>query len=98
MKIRKRRPENGARELLERAVAMFGSENRLAQAIGTAQQNVNRAVHRGSVSADLAIGIHQATDGEIGAHELRPDLWQCPEHVPLRKKRGKRHADHRGAP
>lgn len=31
------------------------------------------------ISAELAVQIHNRTRGQIGLHELRPDLWPPPE-------------------
>jgi DNA-binding transcriptional regulator YdaS (Cro superfamily) len=68
---------------IARAVAFFdGNQTALARAAGIAQQNLNRAVRRGRVSPNLALGIHRATNGVVGAHELRPDLWSSALHVP----------------
>jgi DNA-binding transcriptional regulator YdaS (Cro superfamily) len=67
---------------LAKAVDLFGSEKALAEAVGIAQQNMNRAIKRGRVSPTVAIGIHHATNGLVTADELRPDLWTRPDHVP----------------
>jgi len=94
---------SGVRKLLRLAVDMYGSENRLALAIGTPQQVLNAAIRRRSVSPELAMGIHRATDGWISAHQLRPDLWRQSAHVPVQKSRhgkrsgGKRNANNRTA-
>jgi DNA-binding transcriptional regulator YdaS (Cro superfamily) len=73
-------------EAFDRAISMFGSENRLAEAIGWAQQNVNAAVRRGRCSAEMAIAIQRATGGLVTANELRPELWRRAADVPVEKK------------
>ena len=81
-----RRPtpeSNRSRSALARAVAMFGSEKKLATAVGIAQQVLNRAVKRGRVSPELAKAIQRATGGAVTANELRPDLWRRAEDVPV---------------
>jgi DNA-binding transcriptional regulator YdaS (Cro superfamily) len=35
------------------------------------------------ISPEDAIGIHRATRGQVPASLLRPDLWRCPDHVPM---------------
>jgi DNA-binding transcriptional regulator YdaS (Cro superfamily) len=73
-------------EALARAVNMFGSEKKLAAAVGVAQQVLNRAVKRGRVSPELAIAIQKATGGIVTANDLRPDLWRRAEDVPVEKR------------
>jgi DNA-binding transcriptional regulator YdaS (Cro superfamily) len=54
----------------------------LAAAMGVSQQTVSRLA-RGEmpVSPEHAIAIHRATRGAVPGSALRPDLWNCPEHV-----------------
>ena len=81
---RRSTPEsNRSRSALARAVKMFGSEKKLAVAVGIAQQVLNRAVKRGRVSPELAKAIQRATGGAVTANELRPDLWRRAEDVPV---------------
>lgn len=77
-----RRRKKSADKLLAHAVALFGNERRLALAIGVSQQSLNRAVRRGQVSPQLALGIHRVTEGRVGAHKLRPDIWRKSWQVP----------------
>jgi len=74
---------NGIREAISRAVVIFGSEKNLAEAVGVSQQNMNRVVRKGRVSAEVAIEIHRATKGFVPGNQLRPDLWRRPEDVPV---------------
>lgn len=61
--------------LIERAVAIYGSEAKLAEAVGVSQPAINKARKRGAVSPKLALEIDRATGGEISKHQLRPDIF-----------------------
>jgi DNA-binding transcriptional regulator YdaS (Cro superfamily) len=70
--------------LIERAIDLAGgSEAKLAKAIGLSQPLINKARKSGHAGPKLAIAIHQFTKGEVSASDLRPDLWQAPENVPI---------------
>jgi DNA-binding transcriptional regulator YdaS (Cro superfamily) len=69
-------------EAIIRAVTILGSEVKLAAACGVTQPAISKAKLRGRISVRLALRMHQATNGEVSASELRPDLWGVPEHVP----------------
>jgi DNA-binding transcriptional regulator YdaS (Cro superfamily) len=73
---------------LELAIAKFGTQTALARAAGVPQQAISLATRTGYVSAHLAIAIHRATKGKVGAHLLRPDLWRSKAHVPLHRRNG----------
>lgn len=69
------------------AIETFGSEAKLAQALGVSQAAVNKAkrsVERGGrVSAFMAHALDKATGGKVAKHALRPDLFEAPaEHQP----------------
>lgn len=68
---------------IERAIQLAGSEAKLGEGTGFSQVAINKAKHRGSVSAEMALALHRFTGGAVPASELRPDLWRCPEDVPL---------------
>ena len=72
--------------LIERAILSVPGRRQedLATAMGVAQQTVSK-LSRGEipVSPEHAIAIHRATRGAVPGSALRPDLWCCPEHVPL---------------
>lgn len=77
-----RRP--GFRELVAKAVRLVGSQKLLAEHMGRSQQQISFLMtHATEISAEDAIGIHRATGGKVPASALRPDLWRCPEHVPI---------------
>jgi DNA-binding transcriptional regulator YdaS (Cro superfamily) len=76
---------------IETAIALLGSQARLAEACGVTQASVWQAKQAGRVSAELALLIERATAGAVTARALRPDLpWpdlpvapdaQAPERV-----------------
>lgn len=64
------------RLLIERAVALVGSQQKLAKAIGLSQQGVSYLLnHAPKITAETAIAIERATRGEIRRAELRPDIF-----------------------
>ena len=67
---------------LQEAIKFAGSEAKLGEGTGFSQVAINKAKHRGSVSAEMALAIHRFTGGRIPASDLRPDLWSAPEDVP----------------
>lgn len=71
------------RDAIQRAVDIYGSEAKLAAAVGVSQPAVSKAKLSGKISGPLAIAIHRATNGDVPGNELRPDLWLLPEHVPV---------------
>lgn len=73
----------GVKQAICRAVAILGSEVKLAAACGVTQPAISKAKLQGRVSVRLALAMHRATDGQVPASDLRPDLWQSPENVPL---------------
>jgi len=54
------------------AIELFGSEWKLAEAIGYSQHAVWRAKNLGRVSPRMATAIHRATGGKIKRHVLCP--------------------------
>lgn len=60
---------------LNRAVAIYGSQSRLAEAIGYSQHAVWHALKRQRVSPEMALAIHSATRGKIRKEQLRPDIF-----------------------
>lgn len=67
------------REQIERAIRIVGSQSKLAEACGVKQASIWQAKEAGRVSAELALRIEQATEGQISRRDLRPDLpWDEP--------------------
>lgn len=60
---------------IERAIQFAGSEAKLAALIGCSQVAINKAKHRNSVSAEMAVAIDRATSGSVSKASLRPDLF-----------------------
>lgn len=63
------------RELLEKAIRYIGSETKLGQATGYSQHAIWRAKKHGKVTAEMAVAIDRATNGEIPKSALRPDIF-----------------------
>lgn len=62
-------------ELLEKAIRIKGTQTKLACALGVSHNAVYWARRRGTVTAEMAIGIDRVTDRQVTKEELRPDLF-----------------------
>lgn len=61
------------------AVAIAGSQAKLARKIGLTQQQVSRLARgKHKVKAEVAIAIETATSGSVPRWRLRPDIWPAP--------------------
>lgn len=61
---------------LQRAIALFGNQSRLADAIGYSQHAVWHACTKSRrVSPQMAVAIHKATRGKVRKEHLRPDIF-----------------------
>lgn len=78
--------QTNARYWMRIAIKRAGTAAKLGAAIGVSQQAVSYAKRFGLASGELAVAIHHWSEGEIGAHRIRPDLWTAAEHVPPRPK------------
>lgn len=64
------------KEHVKRAVDLKGSQAKLADAAGCSQQQIAYLLNYASgISAEMAIAIDKATEGEVSRVELRPDLF-----------------------
>jgi len=64
------------RNLIAKAIALRGSQRRLAVAANCSQQQISYLMTGATgISAEMALKIERATDGEISRHELRPDIY-----------------------
>lgn len=65
---------------IERAVELLGSQKKLADAIGCSQQHISLLI-RGAVktTAEMAVKIDRATDGQVSRKVIRPDIFGAPE-------------------
>lgn len=64
-----------AKQLMQAAVTIAGSEAKLGKAAGFSQNAIWHAKRHGRISAEMAIAIHRATGGAISKERLRPDLY-----------------------
>jgi len=71
------------RAALAQAIALKGSQGKLAAACGVTQTAISRVNVRGRVSPQLALAIHRATGGAVPGSLLRPDLWRRAQDVPV---------------
>jgi DNA-binding transcriptional regulator YdaS (Cro superfamily) len=61
---------------LNRAVRYLGSQTRLASSMGCSQSKISwLLVTAEEISAEDAILIDRATNGEVSKEQLRPDLF-----------------------
>jgi DNA-binding transcriptional regulator YdaS (Cro superfamily) len=63
------------RQGLRYAIALFGSEARLAAAIDYSTDGINEAKKRGKVTAEMAVNIERVTEKRVTRLMLRPDLF-----------------------
>jgi len=61
---------------VKRAIALFGSEERLAKSAGVSQPAINKVKRTGRIGVKVASGIHRATKGEVHLVELLPALME----------------------
>nr|WP_262239790.1 helix-turn-helix domain-containing protein [Serratia liquefaciens] len=59
---------------IEKAIAVAGGQAALARACGVSQPAVFRWLNGSRVKADYVVAIVRASNGEVQAHEIRPDL------------------------
>lgn len=60
---------------IERAIALRGSQAKLAKEIGRSQQYISWLLKDAEqVSAEVAMEVQRATEGQVTAAQLRPDL------------------------
>jgi DNA-binding transcriptional regulator YdaS (Cro superfamily) len=73
------RQRDGIHAEIEAAIAIVGSQRRLAELTGLAQQMVSKLLYKErGISAETAVAIERATDGKVARSALRPDLWTKP--------------------
>ena len=59
---------------IERAVALIGSQAKLASALGVSGMAVSQWRRRG-IPAERVLAIERATGYRVSRHELRPDIY-----------------------
>lgn len=68
------------RTLIERAVQLKGSQEKLAEACGVSQQQISYLLKEAkAISGEMAVKVHNGTDGAVAKHELRPDMFEAPK-------------------
>ena len=60
---------------IERAIGHYGSQAKLAEAMGCSQQQIAYLLKASSISAEMALKIDAATNGVVSKHELRADIF-----------------------
>lgn len=64
----------GRMEALYKAIAIVGTQSRLASALGVVPQVVHNWLARGKVPADHCPSIERVTLGAVRCEDLRPDV------------------------
>jgi len=60
---------------IKTAITLVGSQQKLGSACGVTQQAVYKWLHnKAKVAPEQVILVVKATNGEVQAHEIRPDL------------------------
>lgn len=68
------------RRHVEAAVQKLGSQSKLAEAMGCSQQQISYLLKEAKgMTAEMAIAVERATDGEVSRETLRPDIFGQPE-------------------
>lgn len=60
--------------VIQQALKIVGSQKRLAEICEVSQPAVHKWLNGGSVSPEKVNAIVKATNGEIQAYQIRPDL------------------------
>lgn len=60
---------------IERAIGHYGSQAKLAEAMGCSQQQIAYLLKASSITAEMAKAVDAATNGAVSKHELRPDIF-----------------------
>jgi hypothetical protein len=63
---------------LDKAISHFGSQERLAKAIGYSREGISMARRRGRTGIELTMLIAAACRGFVTKHDLRPDRFGEP--------------------
>lgn len=66
---------NTIRDHIEAAIDLFGSQARLAQAVGCTQQQISYLLKAKSITAEMAKKLDDATGGRVSKHDLKPDVF-----------------------
>lgn len=72
--------------VIQKAIELAGIQQKLAELCGVKQPTVWRWLHGGRVDAKNVMSVVRATEGQVQAYELRPDLpdvFPKPEVTPI---------------
>lgn len=71
------------KEHIRRAIEICGSQKALADKVGLSQPGISWLLGEAKqVSAEIAVKIERATDGQVSRAQLRPDLFSpAPLHM-----------------
>jgi DNA-binding transcriptional regulator YdaS (Cro superfamily) len=61
---------------IERAIAIAGSQSKLADAIGVTQQTISNWLKGGAIKAEHCSAMERFTQGAVTRVQLRPNDWQ----------------------
>ncbi len=64
---------------IKRAIGHYGSQAKLAEAMGCSQQQIAYLLKASSVTAEMALKIDAATNGKVSKHDLRADIFGARE-------------------
>lgn len=70
------------REHIKRAIRIAGSEKKLGELVGRSQHAIWSAKELGRVTAELAVRIERATEGQVSRFDLKPDLFGADAPLP----------------
>lgn len=74
---------NAFRTHVERAVALHGSQAKLAREVGCSQQYISWLLKDADqISAEMSVAFEKATNGDVSRQDLRPDLFGAPSDTP----------------
>lgn len=63
------------RDKIENAIGHYGSQAKLAEAMGCSQQQIAYLLKASSITAEMSLKIDAATNGKVSKHDLRPDIF-----------------------
>jgi DNA-binding transcriptional regulator YdaS (Cro superfamily) len=72
---------------VQKAVNLVGGQTALAKLVGVKQAHVWKWLRMEKIPAERAIEIERATGGRVTRQELRPDIFDAPQHQAKRKAR-----------
>ncbi|MFS7244444.1 transcriptional regulator [Rahnella inusitata] len=68
-------------KVIQKAISIAGSQQKLASMCGVKQPTVWRWLHGGRVDISNVMSVVKATNGKVQAHEIRPDIPEVFPHT-----------------